>query len=435
MPGPTSVRTTLWRRALAWLRLREWLFRPFALLVSSVTLLWLCYGLFLATADDEFGRELVSAAIGAVITLAIAGLIALFALRHRLAAHREKQTVRRFAEESWHTRSISVGEMTIPRMSTVVSCTQGVPWTKRASCTYESAPERRPRHSLVEEAREEWLQEDLARAAELGLPFEDLPAADLLDARLELRTEGTRRFPHYRLKVGQTTYFEFATTALKLDRTVVDDDGQERRLRDALGVDPTSILDVGGLPIPASIGSGTVAVTSDNRVILGVRLRTFVAGLADATGTRHPVHVVAEGLIPTDVDAAGNFSPLEGAKRALREELHVGPRTDHIARVTELVETGFSFDQERWQPYFTFLARLDRTWAEVQTGIHSATDGWESEMLLSLPFDIEHAGLRLLLLGRHPDLQLASNHAAVALWLALLYQHGFEQMRNELTSS
>lgn len=435
MSSSASVRTSPWRRVLAWLRRREWLFRPFALLASSIALLWLCYGLFLATADDDFGRELVSAVTGAVITLAIAGLIALFALRHRLTALREKQTVRRFAEESWHTRSISVGEMTIPQMSTVVSCTQGVPWTKRASCSFESVPERRPRHRLIEAAREEWLREDMARAKEGGLLFVDLPTADLLDARLELRAEGNRRVPHYQLKVGETTYFEFASTALKLDRTVIDNDSQERSLRDALGVDPTSILDVGGLPIPASIGSGTVAVTSDNRIILGVRLRTFVAGLADTTGTKLPVHVVAEGLTPTDVDANGHFSPLEGAKRALREELHVGPRSDHIARVIELIETGFSFDQQRWQPYFSFLARLDRTWSEIQTGIHAATDAWESEMLLSLPFDIEHAGLRLLLQGRHPDLQLASNHAAVALWFALLYQHGFEQMRNELTAS
>ena len=101
--------------------------------------------------------------------------------------------------------------------------------------------------------------------------------------------------------------------------------------------------------------------------------------------------------------------------------------------MTDLVDTGFAFDQLRWQPYFTFLARLDRTWEEVQTGIASATDAWEAEWI-SLPFNIEHAGLRRLMQGRHPDLELTSNHAAVALWFALLYRHGFEQMRNELTA-
>lgn len=434
MPDQRGSRTTLAQRAAARLRLYGWLLRPVALLVLSAGLLGCCYLLFRLTQDGGFGRELVSATIGAVVTLAVAGVVALLALRHRVAARREKQVVRRFSDESWRSRSMKVGAMTVPRMSIVVSCTQGVPWTARASCSFRSTPARRPRHELVAARREDWLSADRAKAAELGLVFEDLPGADLLDAQLEVRSDKERRWTHYSFEVGETTYYEFASTALKLDRPVRDAQGRQGALRDALGGDPVSILDVGRLPVPAAVGSGTVVVTSDQRVLLGVRLRTFVAGRGDVGGAKRPVHVVAEGLAPSDVDADGNFSPREGARRALAEELHVGPRTDHVARVTELVDTGLAFDQERWQPYFTFLARLDRSWAEVETGIRTATDSWESEMLVSLPFDIEHAGLRLLLQGRHPDLQLASNHAVVAVWFALLYQHGFEQMRNELTS-
>ncbi|UYG17275.1 hypothetical protein BRM3_02240 [Brachybacterium huguangmaarense] len=420
---------------MSWLRLHQWLVRPFALLLLSGALLWSCSMLFYDTDDGSFARELISSVIGTILTLAAAGLVALFALRHRLASRREKQIVRRFSEDSWKTRALTVGEMTIPHMSIVVSCTQGVPWTRRASCTYTTTGARRSRHPAVDAVREEWLQGDRERADALGLMFVDLDAADLLDASLELRVENGRRVPHYSFTLGTTTYFEFASTALKLDRTLVADDGSERSLRDVLGCDPHSVLDVGELPIPATIGSGTVAVTSNNRVLLSVRLRTFVAGPGDAEGSRRPVHVVAEGLIPTDVDDDGNFSPIAGARRALREELHVGPRSDHIAKVTDLIEVGFAFDHQRWQPYFVFLARLDRTWAEIQPGVHAATDSWESAMLISLPFDIEHAGLRLLLQGRHPEFQLASNHATAGLWFALLYQHGFEQMRDELSST
>lgn len=55
------------------------------------------------------------------------------------------------------------------------------------------------------------------------------------------------------------------------------------------------------------------------------------------------------------------------------------------------------------------------------------------ERYLSLPFDIAHPGVRHLLLGTHPDLVLASNHAAAVLWFALVYEHGFTELRDLLS--
>lgn len=408
------------------------MFRPFVLLLLAAVLLWCCYALFLVTPEGGFARELVNAAIGAVITLAVAGLIALFALRHRIAARREKKVVRHLSEDSWRRRSVRVGEMSIPDMSIVVSCTQGVPWTHRATCTYRSVAHQRPRHEAVARMREQWLKEDTEWAAEQGLVFNDGAAADLLAATLELCMQDGKRVPHYTLTIGETTYFEFASTALKLDRDFVDDSSRKHTLREVFAIEPMNVLDVETLPIPACVGSGTVVVTSDDEVLLGVRRRTFIAGSASSGRGRIPVHVVAEGLLPTDIDEFGNFRPVEGAKRALREELQVSPRSDRIAHAIDLVETGFAFDQQRWQPYFAFLARLDSTGDEVRTGIASATDAWEAEEWIGLPFDIECAGMRLLLQGHHPKYELASNHAAVALWFALLHKHGFEHMRNEL---
>lgn len=56
----------------------------------------------------------------------------------------------------------------------------------------------------------------------------------------------------------------------------------------------------------------------------------------------------------------------------------------------------------------------------------------EVERLVSLPFDIRHSGLRHLMTGTHPDLSLASNHAAVV-WFAMLHRHGLALMRDALT--
>ena len=69
----------------------------------------------------------------------------------------------------------------------------------------------------------------------------------------------------------------------------------------------------------------------------------------------------------------------------------------------------------------------------MQTLAPTAGSYWEVERLASLPFHIEHPEVHALLLDEHPRLTLASNHAAAALWFALLHQHGLFTMRHELT--
>lgn len=396
----------------------------------------LCYVAWIVIDEDHFARELLSAAIGAVVTLAIAGLIAMFALRKNLQRHFEKNSIRRFDEESWVSSSILAGGMKIPGMSVVASCVQGIPWTDRITVEFESGVTPRGRDPLLDVTRGLWLPGMLEDAQSKGYVLVDGERADMLSAHLQVRMRNGVKQPHYAFGVSYSSYFDFACGNAQLDREFqLTPEAPLRSLRSMWEKSPTSILDIGDLPIPAAIGSGTAVVTRDGRLVLGVRHRTYIAGRDPSHGSRQPVHVVAEGLLPGDVDDDGNFSPRIGVRRGLREELHIGGRSDHIARVEELVDTGFCFDQTRWQPYFTYLARIDRTWNELQTAAPIAADSWEAETLISLPFDIQHVGVRRLLRGEHPDLILASNHAAAAIWFALLYQHGYQQMRDELTGS
>lgn len=404
---------------------------PLGILLLAGVLLAGCYVVFRVTSPDGFGRELLSATIGAVVTLAVAGLVALVALWDRIQRRRERATIRRMSRESWPTTAIRAGLMTVEGMCVVASCTQGVPWTQRV--TFECVPgSPRPKDDLVESHRQEWLTQ-LERSKGKDYVLNDGPRVDLVGADLELRSHAGRTRPHYTFQVAPSTYYDFACANVRLDEPFTHEGDEPLSLRERWGTYPLSIQDVGNLRAPAPIGSGTVVVTSDDRLVLGIRHRTFVAS-ADPTGTgRHPVHFVAEGLLPTDTEN-GRLSPRAGAFRGLREELHIGNRSDHIAKVTRLIDTGLSFDQSRWQPYFTYLAYVDASWDELQTGAAVATDAWEVETLVSLPFDIEHAGVRLLLQGRHPDLHLASNHAGAALWFALVYKHGYHQLRDELTT-
>lgn len=111
----------------------------------------------------------------------------------------------------------------------------------------------------------------------------------------------------------------------------------------------------------------------------------------------------------------------------------MGADRECLARVEDHVATGFFFDQLRMQPCFAYLARIDRTWDELAAGAPAAQDFWEVSELRSLPFDISHVGLRALLLGQHPDMELASNHAAAVLWFACLHEFGYHRMRDALS--
>ena len=415
------------------LRLHTWVLRPILLLFAGLGLLTLCWFLYGRTPAESFQREVVVSTLGAVVTIIGATLVALFALRKQLRALAEKRTIRRFADLSWKWSAISVGKMEIPGIAVIASCTQGKSWETNTVIEFSAMAESRGTNEIAAKAREVTLPE-LRKQADNGklLLFDD-ECVDVVDADLSVFHSDGRRLPHYTLTPAKAQYFDFAVTTSRLDApTNPLIDSEQRTLRELWGNEPASLLEVSRLPAMAKLGSGTVVVTKDDRLVLGVRGKTFIASDSEQGSNRRSLHFVAEGISPRDCDSDGLLNPAIGAVRGLDEELNIGSSSRNIGRAAKIVPTGVFFDQQRWQPCFSYLCRLDIDWDELQTAAPIARDSWEVEALISLPFDIAHTGVRSLLYGTHPDFRLASNHAAAMLWFALLHRHGYHEMRDYL---
>lgn len=430
-----SAAVTPIRSWLARMRLRSWIFRPFLFLMVGLILLVLCWWLFGLTTSDSFWREAVSAILGAVATIIGATAIAFIALREQLRRVEEKRLLKRFEDLTWKHSSIRVGAMEIPGIAVVASATHDAGWD--ANTIVEFAPEGSPRATdeLTARALDVTLPKLQAQAEERKLTFFDDDCVDIVDVDLTTINRDGKRRPKFTFTPAKARYFDFAVSSSRLDAPVDPEiDPLQPSLRQLWGHGPSSLLEVSALPAVAKLGCGTVAVTKDSRIVFGIRGKTFIASDSVSDSARRSLHFVAEGMIPKDLNQEGRVDPKVGITRGLDEELNIGLSSRNIGRVAEMISTGVFFDQQRWQPCFSYLSRLDITWDEVQTAAPIARDAWEVEALISLPFDIEHAGVRQLLLGTHPDFRLASNHAAAMLWFALLHNHGYHVMRDHLLS-
>ena len=169
-------------------------------------------------------------------------------------------------------------------------------------------------------------------------------------------------------------------------------------------------------------------------MVLGVRGRTFVASDFDGDGaeTRASVHFVAEGVLPTDVDAANLLNPDVAALRGLKEEMALGNDVGSLARVISLQRTGVFLDTQRWQPCFAYLARVDVTFNELSTLVLSARDFWEADRLVPLLFDPFDDKVRSMMLDMDPEHRFASNHAHALAYFALLSEFGLPELRDSL---
>lgn len=408
-----------------------------AILVALVLLFLIAYvGYTYLTEADTFWRELAIALIGTLLTLSGTLAIALYAFGDQLRRRREAATLRRFDDETWTRQSLTVGAMRIPDIVVVASCRQDREWTEHARMAWQKLDESpRPVDALAKRARAERLPALIADAERQSVAFTDDACVDLTGARIDLLRHEGRRMPVYTLQPAEAGYYDFASTTAQLDAPLAgDDEVTGRSLREAWRLRAQSIEDVDRLPCMAKVGVGTAVITSDDRLILGVRGRTMIASSDHGEhGTRTKMHIVAEGMVPSDVDADGLIDPRETAIRGLHEELLIGGSSKDLGSVTELKATGFYFDQTRMQPCFSYLARTNLTWDEISSAAPAAQDFWEVAQLRDLPFDISHVGLRRLLLNRHPDMEFASNHAAATVWFACLYAFGFHRMRDALS--
>ena len=414
-----------------------WLVKPLAILLALSLLFMISFIAYThLTTADTFWRELAIALIGTLLTLLGTLVIALYAFSDELRRRRESATLRRFDHESWSRQSLTVGAMKIPDVVVVASCRQDREWTEHASMRWERLDKtQRAPHSLGVRARAERLPRLVSDARNQAIAFTDDACVDLKGARVDLVRHEGKRMPVYTLQPAVGSYFDFASTTAQLDGPLEGNDALTGlTLREAWDLQLRTIEDVQDLPCMAKVGVGTAVVTSDDRLILGVRGRTMIASedLTKSTG-RARIHIVAEGMIPSDLDGEGFIDPRETAVRGLHEELLIGGSSRDLGAVTELKATGFYFDQTRMQPCFSYLARTNLTWDEIASAAPGAQDFWEVAQLRDLPFDIAHVGLRRLLLNRHPDMEFASNHAAATVWFACLYRFGFHRMRDALS--
>lgn len=432
MSGPRRTQTfarTLLERVQSAFRRHDVTVRAITLLVVGGGLVATTVYAYPRTTDGTYAREVVVAALGAVVTVLGAGLVAMVSLWRQIRRRREAAVLDRFDRATWSRSAITVGRMSIPDIVVVASGTHRTPWTETVRYEFTEGAARNGAPDLAD-LRDSRLPAVLARARREGIALADDPCVDLVGANVRLeRDDAGRRRRVYELRHSEATYFDFLTTTADLDGAVQP--GVATTLRQHWDTYPVSIDDVSRLPALAKVGVGTAVVTSDDRIVLGVRGRTFIAG--QGSDPRRAVHIVAEGMVPGDLDRHGRVSPDVTARRGMAEELGLSDDRRAHGRVTTLDATGFFFDQQRWQPCFAYAASVDTTWDELQTAASTASDYWEVEGLLALPFSIRDAGVRHLLTGTHPDLVLASNHAGAVLWFALLYKHGFTEMRDELT--
>lgn len=432
-PAVRTIDGAFWGRFGGWSRRYGFVIRVSLLLILGTLLFPLTYFYYSKTSLNSYAHELVIAALGALVTIVVAASAAALALWREIRERRQLGILRRFDERTWRHQSVRVGRMEIPDIVVVASCGQERAWTSNVRYEFAAlvAPRANPRE--LQELMSQRLPGIEGLAAAQGLALTNDPCVDLRGASMSMRVdESGRRDPVYELVPAPTDYFSFVVTSAALDDPVAID-GLDMSLRDHWDRWPTCIEDVQGLPSPAKIGVGTAVVTSDGRLVLGVRGRTFIVGRTEQSNGRPLLHVAAEGMLLGDLNAEGRLDPRESALRALREEMNIGVGSVDVGRVNRLSATGFFFDQLRWQPCFSYLAEIDLTWDELQTVAPMAPDYWEVERLESFPFDIRDAGLRYLLTGSNPDRQLASNHAAAVLWFALLHKHGFLEMRDALT--
>lgn len=426
---------------LAAVRTAVWL-KPIVLSVALVLVFVVTFVLYPRTEEGTYWRELTVAAIGSLLTIVGAVAVALVSFRKQLRKRKESRVVRNFSEDTWNRTKVRVGQMTIDDVVVVQSSTHHREWTDIASVHWESLGAEGYRDRIVgndvllaERKRIIRQQEELANRE--GYPFFNDLCVDLINARIDLvLDESNNRHRQYTLTPALGNYYDFFSTGNSLDDPVIVD-GAETTLRKIWNANPTSITDVSRLPCIAKIGTGTVVVTKDNKIVLGVRGKTAIAGRSSKENiaeVRKLIHFVGEGMIPSDLDSTGRINPRETSARGLWEELAIGEMRDSIGKITELRDTGFFFDQKRYQPCFSFLARIDMTWDDLQSAVTArAKDGWEFEQFLATSFNPANAELLRLLRGTHPTLKLASNHAAAYLWFACIYEFGFFPMRDYLS--
>lgn len=426
-------------RTYYWLKDHIIVAKPVLMFLAFVLGLYLTVRIFYSFDDSSYVRELNSAIVGALITAPLSIAFAMLAFWERFRVQNEHKRIDKQDKRSRKNRAIRVGRMVIPDISVIASASHHKAWDTDKIIKWASGPPRVLPDDMLA-LRDERLPQIKEDAQKKGLIFEDLPCLDLVYFN-EYFDRRTRKRTYY-LAAAPMSYYDFAATANILDQFY----DEESSIREHFNVHFDEDSTLTDLPVNAKMGCGTVVVTSDNRVLLGVRKKSFVAGPCDPNSghdcrSSEPVHFVAEGMIPEDLNGMTlpshltrlrNLAGDTASLRAQQEELNIGTGARQIAGISELVGTGFFFDHVRMQPCFAYLSRVDKNTDEIMSRVSEAKDQWEIDTLLDWEFSIEKPDLIELLLNKHPHYHLASNHAAALLWFACVYEFGFDTVSERL---
>ncbi len=139
-------------------------------------------------------------------------------------------------------------------------------------------------------------------------------------------------------------------------------------------------------PYAKLVGTSTVIVTTDNKVILQRRS----GNVAVAANQMHVS--LAEGMHKNDRDAAGKINPVHTALRGIRQEL-----SDLSAEATpveiqekDIQVLALGISEQYLQPEFALMAHLPMTSEDILTRAKNARGKWERVELIAEDFTEEN---------------------------------------------
>lgn len=412
---------------------------PAVLWTLLVTVLALVAWFLMLANGDDFRHELGAAALGSAFNAATAMVIAFVGFWTVQRLRQRQKAYSKLRSESVRRRSVVVGDLRIEHVILVAvhSKEQGSRKVLFEFAPLDPRPERIP--PGWEALRDDRLNDLRQKARKDRIMFVNGSAVDLRDAAIvQSQRNSIDGVTKYRLVPGDMQYHLWAATSARLDLPLSSAEmravpGSGSTLREKWNRNPSRLEDVADLPSPAKVGCGVVVVTSDGQMVMSARGKTFIASRFDSEDERlrSPLHFIAEGMSPEDIGEDGLIDPRVTALRGLEEELGISP-SGGLAQVQELTQTGMFFDVKRWQPCFAFLAKINLSFDELSTLAASAGDYWEADSFIPLPYDLDSAEVRSLLLGSHPDFVFASNHAQALAYLALLYEFGLTHMQGSM---
>ncbi|MDR3637354.1 MAG: hypothetical protein P4L84_26355 [Isosphaeraceae bacterium] len=381
-------------------------------------------GLFLAswiawqiTPDGSFARNLSGLVLSAAVTATTAFVAATMATRNAMRQRSEHDTIKAL-ESSSRSASVQLGPLEIPDI-VIYSIADGSAPT--ASFRFPEALSE-PRQDPTEWAElQKTLLPDLVSRSEASKRlFTDDPAVDMIAAAQQVHPQGqgTERVS-WHVQFAETSYYKFAVLANSTPDELRAHLPDAEPLLAERAVGRARLGELVTTRIPAKVGTGTVVQTSDGFLVGMIRGDTYQIG-DDASGIRK-VHILGEGMLPTDV-RDGRIDPKAAAWRGLYEEL------GSSFGEAKVEFTGMFFDLRRHQPTFCYLATIGVTFATLQTEFLTARDHWETDELVRLGPGVDD-DLRRLMLGRQKTLRMASNPGVMTLILALGRLHGFREVR------